>query len=368
VGALHYSGNTVCKNRNGKAVKGCSAKALYDKLSFRTTRQAGLNARLDSRKLFRLSGMILREVRDPSDRELLSRRLSDYLSRKRRGRLCLPRRFPQPVHTLSYLTRGQIRQMAYWVNSSMSANCTVDHRTASIMHRLAGGMIWTRVAEAAPSGHEAVVKRLPTKLVPRSTRAVWPSAPDLFEIVEQSRAGRIALIQDRIPLTVSGCLTRKAVSDDIRLASRIVRQQIVGIRFNMGVPEKFLGYFRRRYGFLILSTRHNLPSGLVRFLLARWIVTPTSLWLVEPCPFRNFLRRHRATDFIRDTICENRVIDPVVAERVGSPKVNSFLSYKSLYTPPLTQYQEVLILQAIQDQGLFPHRSKTREGPPSAVR
>jgi hypothetical protein len=324
--------------------------------------------RLDPRKLFRLSGRILRDLREPSDRELLSRRLGEYLSRKRRGRLRLPDRFPQSVRALVYLPRGCIGQLAFWVSPGMSASCTVDDRTARIMHRLAGGMIWTRTTAAVSSGHEAVVRRLPATLSPRSTRAVWPSAPDLFEIMELSRNGRIALLQDKLPLTVSNCLTRKAVSDDIRLASKIVARQIVGIRLNMGVPEKFLGYFRRRHGFLILSTRYNLPSGLVRFLLARWIVTPTSLWLVEPCSFRNFLRRKRATDFIRDTLCVKPILNRDDAERVGSPNTNSFLSYKSLYVPHLTQYQEILILNEIQAQGLFPISQRHKGGPPSAVR
>lgn len=349
-------------------VTGHSAQVLFDNLSKRADGRAGSKTRLDPRKFFDLSGWILRDLREPSDRELLSRRLGEYLGRKRRGRLCLPRRFPQSVHALSYLPRRQIQQMAYWVNPSMSATHTVPNNVAGIMHRLAGDMIWTRVAEAAPGGHEAVVKRLPSRLSPRSTRAVWPSVPDLFEISAQSRTGRLALVRDRIPLTVPNCLTRKAVSDDIRLASRIVRRQIVGIRFNMEVPWKFLGYFRRQHGFLILSTRHNLPAGLVRFLLAKWIVMPTSLWLVEPCPFRLYLRRHTYTDFIRVPLATGPVFDRPSVERVGSPKVNSFLSYESLYTPRLTQYQEVLILDYIQARGLFPSRSTTKRGPPLAVR
>jgi hypothetical protein len=358
----------MCNNRSGRPSKGRTIAALAEKLSARTTGQAGFNTRLDPRKMFSLSGRILRDVREPSDRELLSRRLGEFLSRKRRGKLRLPRRFPESVHALSYLTRGQIRRMAYWVNPSMSASCTVDHRTARIMHCLAGSMIWTRVTDPVPSGHEAVVRRLPSKLAPRSTREVWPSAPDLFEITAQSRSGRIALLQDNLPLKVNNCLTRKAVSDDIRLATRIVRQQIVGIRTGMGVPEKFLGYFRRRHGFLILSTRYNLPSGLVRFLLAKWIVVPTSLWLVEPCPFRTFLRRRRATDFVRDALVAAPVSDQASEERVGSPNTNSYLSYKSLYVPPLTQYQEILILNEIQAQGLFPSSQRRKGGPPSAVR
>lgn len=273
---------------------------------------------LDPRKLFELSGQILQEIPDRSDRELLSRRIGDYLSSKRRGRLNLPRRLGSSALRLSQLSKYQLRYVAYWVNPSMSLLCGVDRATEQTMHRIAPGMVWTVTGDTPVYASQEVVSRLPGKLVPRSARAAWPSAPDLFEIMEQSRQGRCALRLDKIPLTVNNHLTKRDVSDNIRVASRIVRRQIVGVRINVKVPEKFLGYFRRRHGFLILSTRHNLPSGLVRYLISRWIQWPTSLWLVMPCSFRRFLNRSLRSEFLR-----SQDTDPEVKPQEGSGRVSS---------------------------------------------
>jgi hypothetical protein len=73
-------------------------------------------------------------------------------------------------------------------------------------------------------------------------------------------------------------VSRHQLNSSSELAKRIVRRHIVGIRSDIEVPKKFLGHFRYRCGFLIL-TAPTLPIGLARFLLARWCIDPTSLWL-----------------------------------------------------------------------------------------
>jgi len=323
---------------------------------------------LESRKVFSLSGQVLHDVRDRADRELLSRRIGSYLSGKRRGKLHFPHRLPESVQALTYLSKRELRLAAYWVNPDMSCRWTTDSSTSAFMHRVAPGMIWTRTGDSPIPTFQAVVKRLPGKAAPRVTRKAWPSAPDLFEILEQSRQGKVSLIQDRIPLTVDNCLTRKAVANDIRLASKIVRRQIVGIRIHMEVPRKFLGYFRRRHGFLILSCRHNLPAGLVRFLIACWIRTPTSLWLVEYCPFRLYLRRKRYSDFIRVPASTDAVIDPVSPERLGKPNQEISSSELDIFWPPMSKKAQLALLWKLDIFGHFPPRSSTKMGTPFAVR
>jgi hypothetical protein len=86
-------------------------------------------------------------------------------------------------------------------------------------------------------------------------------------------------------------LSRREVQENPGLASRIVSNNIVGIRSSIEVPKKFLKYFRHRENFLILVVRHNLPIGLVRFLLAQWNVMPYSLWLRRAVLFRTFLKK-----------------------------------------------------------------------------
>lgn len=86
-------------------------------------------------------------------------------------------------------------------------------------------------------------------------------------------------------------VTRGEVHENHVLATRIVANNIVGIRSSVEVPRKFLGYFRYRQNFLILTVQHNLPIGLVRFLLGQWCVAPYSLWLRRAVLFKKFLKK-----------------------------------------------------------------------------
>jgi hypothetical protein len=152
-----------------------------------------------------------------------------------------------------------------------------------------------------------------------SGRAMWPSTPDLFEMMELSRRGYEISGLDRRKITVKHCLSPGLVKDDIRLATRIVKSNIVGVRTEIEVPNKYIRHFRRYQGFLILTTRYAIPSGVVRFLLAQWIKLPTSLWLVENCPFKIFLKRHAYRDFVSVAVVVKPVKDRKNHVWVGSP-------------------------------------------------
>jgi len=86
-------------------------------------------------------------------------------------------------------------------------------------------------------------------------------------------------------------VSRGEIHENHVLATRIVVNNIVGIRSSIEVPRKFLGYFRYRQNFLILTVQHNLPIGLVRFLLGQWCVAPYSLWLRRAVLFKTFLKK-----------------------------------------------------------------------------
>jgi hypothetical protein len=77
---------------------------------------------------------------------------------------------------------------------------------------------------------------------------------------------------------------------DIGLARRIIRRQVIGIRSDIAVPEKFWGYFRYRWNFLILTSPTSLPSGLTRFLASVWCTDPHSLWLERKVTLKQYLR------------------------------------------------------------------------------
>lgn len=83
--------------------------------------------------------------------------------------------------------------------------------------------------------------------------------------------------------------TLKQANEDIGLLESILRENLLGIRMGADVPSKYFGYFRRRWGFLIL-TSGRLPTGLIRYLIGKWLTDPYSLWLAERKGLRQFLR------------------------------------------------------------------------------
>lgn len=94
------------------------------------------------------------------------------------------------------------------------------------------------------------------------------------------------------PLYKTGDTCRVSWRDfnqNIELLTYIVLKQIVGVRVDVPIPSEYLGHFRYRWGFLIL-TSFELPIGLARFLVSLWIRKPKSLWLNSPVALRTFLR------------------------------------------------------------------------------
>lgn len=137
---------------------------------------------------------------------------------------------------------------------------------------------------------------------PGVSRDRWPSAPTLHEVVAMSRRG-VSLHNLDFKLlrhTVKDCITERQVSDDIRLATRIIAKNLIGLRSSIDVPPQFLRWFRYRSGILFLTVRYNLPAGLIRFLIAQWITCPFSLWLKEHCRFRDYLKRHTPREFVQE--------------------------------------------------------------------
>jgi hypothetical protein len=277
------------------------------------------------RNFHRLSGELERALPVPLQQDLL-RRIGKFLNGNGRGSLRLPRRFPESVRQLTRLSRTKLVATAFWYKPESGSSHHLSDDVSSFCKQVAPGQIWTRSKQSLPTTKDQNVVRLTRKHAPGGTRAVWPSTPDIFEMSAMARLG-IARSRHRfVKLVVKNHLTRRQVSDNIRLATKIVSQFIIGIRSSIEVPAEFRKYFRSRHDFLILSTRYNLPSGLVRFLLGWWVKCPVSLWLTKHCTFKNFLKMHTISQFLRGVPCQACPL------RTGSPDVEVW-ARPNTYTP-----------------------------------
>jgi len=251
----------------------------------------------------RLSGGLLQSLTAELRQDLVNR-IQKFVSGRSRGSLRLPRRYPDTVRYLTRFSKTKLVSVCFWCKPDHGTSHYLSGNASSFFHRVLRGKIWTHDSATLPSTKDQNVTRLTRKHAPGGARAVWPSTPDAFEAVAMTQLGKPIRGPPSYKLTVKHCLTRRAVSDDIRLASRIVRQCIIGVRSSVRVPSNFTKYFRGRHDFLVLSTRYNLPAGLVRFLIGQWVRCPTSLWLVQPCNFRTFLRMHTSSQFLRGVPCQ----------------------------------------------------------------
>lgn len=262
---------------------------------------AKLEQRRNLGQLTELSEWIVRLVPEKSDRDLISYRIASKLSGIRRGRLRLPRHFPEEVLRMEQLGKSQLLRAAYSVGSASSI--PLNKREENYLRQvLPGGII--RTCGGSVSAHKrqaGAVRLLRLKDWPRlATKPSWPSSPTLGEWMEMSRVGAppaLGFRKEEHGSAVRYCITMAQLKGDLKLASRIVSQQIVGIRADIEIPRKFLRYFSYRWGFLILTVRWSLPAGLVRFLLARWKTGPSNLWLEDKCRLKTFLRTNEVTSF-----------------------------------------------------------------------
>lgn len=219
------------------------------------------------------------------------------------------------------MSKTQIRTVAYWVKPSTPLYEQLPNHLVERVHQDFPGFTWRTFRPSLKGAIAVEVPRLRVTDQPRNHGSLWPSTPSVTELLVMSRSGKSSRMLDKSTVpTVPDSLTRGQVSRSARLASRIVSQQIVGIRAEMGVPDVFIRYFRYRHGFLILTVRHCLPIGLTRFLLGQWVKNPLSLWLIENCPFKYYLKRHTATEFLRDGLgSSDSGLTSLDSDGVGSP-------------------------------------------------
>lgn len=111
------------------------------------------------------------------------------------------------------------------------------------------------------------------------------------------------------------------------MAKMIIRRQVIGVRSDTAVPQRYREYFRYRWNFLIL-TAPRIPIGLARFLAGQWLTKPSSLWLERKESLKKFLRKvpvgicNDARDRFSSLDCYNQVDSETESEFSYSDESN----------------------------------------------
>lgn len=250
-----------------------------------------LRGKFPTHRIFDLSGLLEKSCSSPDDRIFLYRRLNSYLNGRRRGSFKLPARFNELRTYVSGLTKGQVRGLVYLVRPSPPVERPLPKWAFDRVREAMPATLWSTVQMSFDSCARTVdTNRLSKRDVPRSAGALWPSSPSFTEMLEISRRGKTCSGLWKPKVSYKTHLSARDVKDSPKIATRIVTNNIVGIRPHVSVPPKFLRWFRYRDGILFLTVRYNVPIGLVRFLLGQWIRNPFNLWLRVNCRFKYYLK------------------------------------------------------------------------------
>jgi hypothetical protein len=251
---------------------------------------------------------------------------------RRRGNFQLPARLRdnRRLHALfSGLTKSQVRDLAFWVRPENAFELRLNNRQFEHCRQVSPGLLWNPPCVVTREEARSVEKyRLSQRDWPRNARPLWPSTPTFAEMLVASRTGHSFSGFRKPPRAVNDRL-RLCHLDDIRVAARVVTNNIIGIRaYPLVVPSKFLRWFRYRQGFLILVVRYNYPAGLIRFLISQWIKNPCSLWLQEKCHLRYYLRSQDLAAYQPRAVSPGPSVslEPEI-ERVGTPQREEARNY-----------------------------------------
>jgi hypothetical protein len=140
----------------------------------------------------------------------------------------------------------------------------------------------------------ASVPRLKLSDWPRSKEhgRSWPTFPTLNESWEMVNRGKLPhhrLNSERANLISPYRIPARQIKPGAR--ERAIANLVVGVRASIEVPKGTLGYFRYRWGFLILKRKAFLPKKLCQWLANLWKVDITGLFLLYPVRYNDALRR-----------------------------------------------------------------------------
>jgi hypothetical protein len=86
-------------------------------------------------------------------------------------------------------------------------------------------------------------------------------------------------------------VTWSYVKEHPDLLKKIVSKNIIGLRSDIEIPRKFLGYFSYSGKYNLLTVMYNHPMSLTLFLLDKWRKQKHKCFLLLPVSFKKFLRQ-----------------------------------------------------------------------------
>jgi hypothetical protein len=242
-------------------------------------------------EIFDLSWPFRYRCRSEEERKFLIGRVRTYAFNRRRGKFKLPSRFSDLVDEVSNSSKASIRRMIFKVKPEVSAECRLLQSTFSFANRMLSGRLWRSSGKISEDcARQVDTHRLAKRDWPRSAGSLWPSSPSVPELIVMSRSGKVPAPLLRPRRVVNDHVTLQDLFGDSGLATRVVANNVVGIRSSVYVPRKFLPWFRYRDGILFLTVRYSIPIGLVRFLLGEWKKNVHNLWLRAKCHLKYYLR------------------------------------------------------------------------------
>jgi len=197
----------------------------------------------------------------------------------------------------SHALHATLRTNLWYYHSDSLVNIADSYIHELCRQFLTVGRLWTGACDnAVHRSQRLAVKPLKSSDWPSDPLGPsWPSFPSISEWMEMCRKGLDPFARKELETPVGNIgftsVSRRETQENPVLMTKIVCNAIVGIRSTEEVPGKYLKYFSYGGNFLILTHRFNLPIGLVRFLTAKWIVKPFSLWLRRSVLFKKFLKK-----------------------------------------------------------------------------
>jgi len=143
-----------------------------------------------------------------------------------------------------------------------------------------------------------VVLRRQSSSVARLKRSQWPNSGHGWPTYPTLNESWASVVTGKFPLHL-----QKGFSSTTRLTKirptklvkpgtmeRALSYYVIGIRADIEVPRKLLGYFKYRWGFLILKRHGHYNRTLCKFLAKVWKSDHTGMFLREPIRLSEALR------------------------------------------------------------------------------
>jgi hypothetical protein len=142
------------------------------------------------------------------------------------------------------------------------------------------------------------VLRCQAASVPRLKRHEWPLSGHAWPTYPTLNESWAAMVTGKFPLHLNKAATSETFLRSKRptkqvkpgTSERVLSYYVIGIRADIEVPRTLLGYFKYRWGFLILRRHCSFNRNLTKFLSRLWKTDHTGMFLREPIRYNDALR------------------------------------------------------------------------------